>query len=181
MRRPNDATSSCGASWPTGTWKRSSRVSQRRRRPPQQPSGRPLLRATPPLLTRSSPTVSTRRCDCCTRWCHSLPRSCGRSCRVETVGEDRVSSGGVARSSGCPLGCCGGRRRRCETRLDRFHVPVGQLAPHELVAPFGRLIEPELLQGCRYRSHGVVGTRQDPAVGERKLRPLEALERLHPL
>src|SRR5213078_2871056 len=77
-------------------------------------------------------------------WHHRVQQS--QRC-IETVGEDRVSSGGVARSSGCPLGCCGGRRRRCETRLDGLHVPVREVAPHELVAPFGCLIDPELLQG----------------------------------
>src|SRR5205823_14667206 len=36
MRRPNDATSSCGATSRIGTWRPSSRVSQRRRRPKQR-------------------------------------------------------------------------------------------------------------------------------------------------
>src|SRR2546422_1209647 len=48
-------------------------------------------------------------------WHHRVQQSQG--C-VETVGEDRVSSGGVVRGSGRPLGCCGGRRRRCETRSE---------------------------------------------------------------
>src|SRR5204863_9135784 len=32
-----------------------------------------------------------------------------------------------------------------QARFDRLHIPVRQLVPRELVAPLGRLVEPELL------------------------------------
>src|SRR6266702_4271204 len=130
MRQPSGATSSCGASSPTGTWKRSSRVSQRRRRPPQQPSGHPLLRATPPLLTRSSPIVSTRRCGCCTRSCRSSPSSCGRSSPV-----DRRMSCSRARP---PEGVRGGKRNDSAPRAARRALVRRRVATDRRLRHFRR-------------------------------------------
>src|SRR5216683_2734217 len=66
---PSPASSSRGAISPTGTWRQSSRASQRR----------PLLRATPPLLRPCWRSASTPCSGCYIQSCHSSPKSCGRS------------------------------------------------------------------------------------------------------
>ena len=67
-RRPSGATSSRGTSWRTGMSRRSNRACR------------------PALLRRRRRfwrMPSTPSCACCSPWCRSLPRSCGRSCRVD--------------------------------------------------------------------------------------------------
>src|SRR5437870_1309923 len=80
MKPPSGATSSCGASSPTGMSKPSNRASRwMRHRGPRRPERPPTPR--PSQHTPCSPIASTPRSACCTQWCRSSPRSCGRSCR----------------------------------------------------------------------------------------------------
>src|SRR5207237_6813370 len=70
---------------------------------------------------------------------------------------------------------------RREAWLDGFDIPVGQLAPHELIAPLGGFVELELLQMRRRGLDGVVCPHQNPAIGQRKAGEVELVDRAYPL
>ena len=57
-----------------------------------------------------------------------------------------------------------------EDRFDQFQIPVAEFMPDKLVNASGRLIEAVFIQALDNLIDGLIESRKDPAIGERKIR-----------